>query len=262
MDFLTKYYDNYDAIKKQNDKSKEILQECEKIANKKKENNKKEEIELNNEIYIKKNEILIFNKEKLDLSLSITLENLKNINIYEIYKKIYDIDNKILCIKDRLDSMEAYLRKIISRDIFPHGNNIFEIALLYYDISVKIGIEWKHYIYTWTVLGYKCIYPKHALDYIQYKKDIKTSKFLMINIEKKLKLEGKNIYIMNEDAWIYEINNYLHENNITIDENLVFRPYKSNKNDIQYYRITKNNLINSEIDYDVIDYSFLFEYDS
>ena len=249
MNFFNKY------IKNQNDKSKEILEEYERMMNEKNEKNKKEEIELNNEIHMKENEISILNKEKLELNSSITLENLKNINIYEIYKKIYAIDDKILYLEDRLDSMEAYLRKIKSRNIYPH--TIFDFALLYYNISLKIGIEWKHYIYTWTILGYKCVYPKHALDYIQYKKDIKTSKYLMMNIENKLKLENKNIYIMDEDAWIYEINNFLDENNITIDENIVFRPYK---NDIQYYRITKNDLIN--IDYDVIDYSFLFECDS
>ena len=266
----------YELIKKQNDKSKEILEEYERIAQEKRENNKKEEKDVINEIKAKENEISILNKERFDLNSLIYSKNINNINTTEIVNKINDIDDKIEDLDTKMDSMEAYLRKVKSRDVYPHGNGLFGFALLYYDISQKLSIEWKNHIYTWTILGYKAVYPRHAIDYIEYKKDIETSKSLMIRIENKLRSAGKNIYELHKDVWITEINDYLKENNITIEDNIVFRPHKhnilrnkSNEDDVQYYRITKTDIINSEIDYDdidynVIDYSFLMdiEYES
>ena len=286
MNYTGDYYDyliettcnysdsDYELIKKQNKKSKEILEEYEKIAQEKRENNNKEEKDVINEIKAKENEISTLNKEKSDLNSSIYSKNRNNINTSDIVKRIDDIDDIIQDLEDKLDSMEAFLRKIKSRDIYPHGNGLFGFALLYYEISQKLGIEWKDPIYTWTILGYKVVYPKHAIDYIQYKKDIETSKSLMCVIENKLRSEGKNIYELDKDTWATEINNYLLENNIIIEDNIVFRPHKhnnlrneTNKDDVQYYRITKTDLINSEIDYDnidVIDYDFLMnmEYES
>lgn len=286
MNYTGDYYDyliettcnysdsDYELIKKQNKKSKEILEEYEKIAQEKRENNNKEEKDVINEIKAKENEISTLNKEKSDLNSSFYSKNRNNINTSDIVKRIDDIDDIIQDLEDKLDSMEAFLRKIKSRDIYPHGNGLFGFALLYYEISQKLGIEWKDPIYTWTILGYKAVYPKHAIDYIQYKKDIGTSKSLMCVIENKLRSEGKNIYELDKDTWATEINNYLLENNIIIEDNIIFRPHKhnnlrneTNKDDVQYYRITKTDLINSEIDYDnidVIDYDFLMnmEYES
>lgn len=286
MNYTGDYYDyliettcnysdsDYELIKKQNKKSKEILEEYEKIAQEKRENNNKEEKDVINEIKAKENEISTLNKEKSDLNSSFYSKNRNNINTSDIVKRIDDIDDIIQDLEDKLDSMEACLRKIKSRDIYPHGNGLFGFALLYYEISQKLDTEWKDPIYTWTILGYKAVYPKHAIDYIQYKKDIGTSKSLMCVIENKLRSEGKNIYELDKDTWATEINNYLLENNIIIEDNIIFRPHKhnnlrneTNKDDVQYYRITKTDLINSEIDYDnidVIDYDFLMnmEYES
>jgi hypothetical protein len=91
----------------------------------------------------------------------------------------------------------------------------------------------------------------------------------MTLIENKLRSEGTNIYQIYEDVWTREINNYLKENNITIEDDVVFRPHmnhnlknKNNEDDVFYYRITKTDLINYEINYEQFDYTMIIEYES
>ena len=242
---------DYEIIEKQNEKSKEIMNEYEKIAQEKRENKKKEEDVLILLIKAKENEIYLLKEED---------NKLRNKNNYT---QIDEIDEKIENLKAEINDIKNKLHKVHSIDVYPHGNGIYGFALLFYDISLKILIEWKEPIYVWTVLGFKLVYPKHAFDYIQYKKDIKKSKFLMKVIENKVRMENKNIYELHENDWIYEINNYLNEKNIIIEDDFIFRPPMNNifRNDdddnIQYYRITKNDLNNIDDDDDDFD---IFEY--
>lgn len=276
MNFASEYYDylidktlnysedQYDHIKIHNEKSKEILEEYERIANEKRENNKKEENELIQELNVKKKELSILNEVYTKL-------NRKDFDVNGFYEKQYEMNEKIEELEEDIEDIESKIDKIKSRNVYPHGNGLFGFALLYYDISQKIGFEWKHPIYTWTILGYKAVYPRHAIDYIQYKKDIEKSRSLMAVIENKLRMNGKNIYELHEDVWIDEINNYLKDNNITIEDDIVFRPHKNNifrnkqnEDDVQYYRITKTDLINSELECDDFDFEFFLnmEYES
>lgn len=74
----------------------------------------------------------------------------------------------------------------------------------------------------------------------------------------------KNCHEIFFSEWIDIINSFLEENNITVDDNVVFRPYyhndiktKEEYEQIEYFRITKEDLCLCE---DYIDYedSFLF----
>jgi hypothetical protein len=245
-DSLDNSNDDHEVIEKQNKKSKEILQEYEIIANEKRKSKIEDENELNSEIISKENEILKLSQK--------TYDDIDNDD------EIDDIEDEIDELKNELKDLKYKLGKVRSRDVYPHGNGIFGFALLYHEISHKINVEWKYPIYTWTILGYKLVYPKYAIDYIQYKKDIEKSKILMSTIENKLRKNGVRVYDQNEDFWINEINSYLKENNITVEDDIVFRPQMNDisksqvKDGVENYRITKSDLENYDNDYDDFDF--------
>lgn len=153
------------------------------------------------------------------------------------------------------------IKKLRSNQKYPHGNGIFGFALAYLEASKEINIEWSEYIYTWTVLGYKKVFPHHATDYIQYKEDIEKSSLMMSQIIHKLKRESKKYADFFYHEWVREINSYLQENNIIIDDNIVFRPpehkhFKIQDEDgIGYFRITKSDLEQTDDDE---EFDFMF----
>ena len=239
------FYDEYELIEKQNNKSKEIIDQYEKNAETKKE------------LYIneaKLLEIKINNLELENVSLKETTRNLlknkvKNFDLLDdqLHEQIDFNENEIHILKSKS-------KKLLSMDKYPHGNGIYGFALAYLEASQQINVEWVNYIWTWTILGYKKVYPSHAHSYIEYKKDIETSKDLMYKIVYYVRSKSKNPYKLFYDDWINEINAYLEENNITIDENIVFRPNiheilkKQHEETVEYYRITKSDLERKEDD--------------
>lgn len=212
----------------QNSKSKVILDEYERIADEKRKLYKIEEEQL-----------LLENK-----SLENEINKIEKLLVLNKYDKISELEEKIEQNNNMID-------KINARNIYPHGNGIYGFALLYYDISKKLNVEWKDYIYTYTILGYKKVYPEDAINYIEYQEDIKTSKELMKNIQDHLRSNDINYRELYWSDWIDYINNYISENNIILDDNIVFRPIMhssmmSDKDKLEYYRITKVDLENDE----------------
>lgn len=212
----------------QNSKSKVILDEYERIADEKRKLYKIEEEQL-----------LLENK-----SLKNEINKIEKLLVLNKYDKISELEEKIEQNNNMID-------KINARNIYPHGNGIYGFALLYYDISKKLNVEWNDYIYTYTILGYKKVYPEDAINYIEYQEDIKTSKELMKNIQDHLRSNDINYRELYWSDWIDYINNYISENNIILDDNIVFRPIMhssmmSDKDKLEYYRITKVDLENDE----------------
>jgi hypothetical protein len=129
---------------------------------------------------------------------------------------------------------------------------------MYYEISKKINIEWKEPIYTYTILGYKIVYPKDVTDYIEYQKDILTSKILMKDIQTNLIMKNINYRELFWSDWIEYIRDYIKENNIILDNDVVFRPIAHDtmiidKDKLEYYRITKDDLEKEDDEEDEMD---------
>lgn len=80
--------------------------------------------------------------------------------------------------------------------------------------------------------------------------DIKTSEELLKNIQDNLILKNINNKLFYSD-WIQFINTYINQYNIILDDNIVFRPIihesmRPDKDKLEYYRITKNDLEEKE----------------
>ena len=239
------FYEELEIIEKQNNKSKKIIEQYEKNA----ENRK--------QLYINESKLLDLKVNKLELeniSLKDTIENLIK-NKPENYDSLEDqLQEQIDVNEKEINILKSKSNKLLTMDKYPHGNGIYGFALAYLEASKEINIEWINYIWTWTILGYKKVYPSHAHSYIEYKKDIETSKDLMYKIVYYVRSKSKNPYQLFYDDWINEINSYLEENNITMDENVVFRPNiheilkKQHEEYVEYYRITKSDLEKKEDD--------------
>ena len=243
-----------EIIELQNSKSKEILDEYERIADEKREKYKREEDQLIGLNKLLEIEISKYKKYYLEISNSTSL------TYKDIYIEMSEIDEKIDKLNKEIEKNNTNIECIRSRDIYPHGNGIFGFALAYYDISKKINVEWKESIFTYTILGYKRIYPEDAINYIQYEKDIKTSKILMKKIQDNLMLNNINYRELFWYDWLNHIRDYIQKNNIILDNDVVFRPIVHNTmmmdNDkLEYYCITKNDLEkkDDESDEDEID---------
>lgn len=115
---MSSIFDLHDRIELQNSKSKEILDEYERIANEKRKKNKLEEDELFNQ------------------NLSLEKEIIKLTNSSNSLKNIYEDLNYI---QDRINSNIDKIEKVRSKDIYPHG--IYEFSLAYHNISKKLNIE-------------------------------------------------------------------------------------------------------------------------
>jgi hypothetical protein len=262
--------DLYEVINEQNNKSKEILLQYEKNANEKEKSkfNKINELNIEKVELIKK---LIFFQNDIDEDeIFEILDDEEDINIYKKYKisenDLYNKEYNITEILDKIKNIKKEINKIKKINKYPHGNGIFGFALEYLKASKEINVDWTEYIYTWTIKGYKKVYPKVAPKYIEYLEDIKTSNDIMYNIYDKLRKDKRNCHEIFYPEWIEIINSYLKENNITIDDDIVFRPYYHNNmiirddvdEDIDYYRITKEDLDNNYDDdddeFDFLDY--------
>ena len=206
-----------EIINIQNEKSKQIVNEYERKAQEKRDQYKKEENEW---------------KEKR--------------NIY--------LQEKKKCDYDQLDEIESHIEEctrkidfIHSKNIYPHGQGIYGFALMYHQIANDLQIEWKEYIWTWTLLGYKQIYPEDAIHYIQYQKDIQTSVSLMTRIYQTVYSNNHFRIDFFESDWINIIRKYIDEHAIVLDEKIIFRPpihssMKTDPDKDEYYRITKKML--------------------
>ena len=237
-----------EIIEIQNSKSKEILKEYERIADEKRQKYKKEEDDLRYQNKLLKIEISKYNDNYTQIC------NNTFITQKDIYIEISEIEEEINKLNNQIEENNKNIDHIRSRDIYPNGDGIFGFALAYHDISKKINVEWKDSIFTYTILGYKRIYPEDAINYIQYKEDIKTSQVLMRNIQTYLTLKNINYRELFWSDWIEHINNYIKDNNIILDDNIIFRPIIHDtmivdKDKSEYYRITKNDLEDKDDDY-------------
>jgi hypothetical protein len=216
----------------QNNKSKLIIDEYERNAEEKMKYIDEEKQKIKSELLLLKEKEETLN----DSDYENEIENIKCISL-NLLKKY-----------NKLDNINKY----------PHGNGIYGFALEYLDASNRINIEWKEYIWTNTILGYKKVYPQNAHDYIQYTNDIKTSNDIMKQIYTKLQSNKKDIYEIYFCEWCNIIKSFLEENNINIDENTVFRPYihrdMKQDDDVFDYRITKSDLSDelTDDDYDIL----------
>ena len=76
----------------------------------------------------------------------------------------------------------------------------------------------------------------------------------MYEIVNYIRSKKMNPYQLFFEDWLNEINSYLQDNNITIDENIVFRPNiheilkKQYEEHVEFYRITKSDLERKEED--------------
>lgn len=256
MSYITNHLDFHEMIDAQNSKSKKILDEYERIAVEKRENYKEEENVLHreNEEFKKKINDL---RDKID-----KINDLSN-KSKDKYKDVCDIHEIIDDLENQIETNNRKIDKIHSREIYPHGNGIYGFALAYHEISKKIDVEWTEPIWTWTIKGYKRVYPENATHYIQYKEDVKTSSQLLRDIERYLLLKNKNYRELFWSDWVLEINEYLKENNITLNDDVVFRPIIHDTmimdtDILEYYRITKSDLEDKddgeEDEYDYFDY--------
>lgn len=255
---MSSIMDFHEIIDEQNIKSKEILQEYERLADEKRQRYKKEANDILNKNKLLQKEIHSLKEEYDEINKSSLTYN-------EKYEKRSDIDEKIEELENQIEKNSYDIDRIESRDIYPHGNGIFGFALEYYNISKKINVEWKDSIFTYTILGYKRVYPEDATNYIQYQEDIKTSSSLMKDIQNSLTLKRINYRELFWSDWVEKINEYLKENNITIDDNIVFRPIIHDtmimdKDKLEYYRMTKNDLEETEEENDEIDMMDYFLY--
>ena len=97
-------------------------------------------------------------------------------------------------------------------------------------------------------MGYKKVYPKYAIDYIEYKKDVATSSNYMKEIINQLYAKKKDPNEIFYDDWLEIIKSYLKEKSITIDNTVVFRPplhrllCKDREDDVNHYRFTKEDI--------------------
>jgi hypothetical protein len=245
-------YDEYEIIEKQNNKSKDIIEQYEKNAKKRKESCMNEvkilEIEINN---LKTENKILEEKEKVILN-----SNIKDFELLDQLNEQMEKNQK------EINSLESKCGHLSSINKYPHGNGIYGFALAYLEASNEINIQWTNYIWTWTILGYKKVYPTHAHSYIEYKKDIETSQILMYKIVNYVRSKNKNPYQLFYDDWINEINSYLEEKNIEIDENIVFRPNiheilkEQHEEYVEYFRITKSDLEKKDDEDDDFDYFY------
>ena len=223
------YYEDYndrmdlmDKIESDNERSKNIIKEYERL------------ISLKNDLT--KNKIKELFAELKSLGACDCYEDYQ----YERYLEKHFDDEELSVIKKIANKIFSLERN----PPYPHGNGLFGFALVLKEASENIKEEWKYPIWMHTICDYKLVYPKHATDYIQYEKDINSpmSKELMNKI-----YEGKNIYEMLYVNWVEEIKKYLTENSITISEETVFRPHlhsylreSRDKDDLHYERVTKS----------------------
>lgn len=241
--------DDFDLIDHQNSKSKEILLQYEKNAIEREKNKltKMDDLKsilINNEKQLKHYEEL----EEFD-----SYENNELDENNDFFKKINYLKNEIKDIKREINNTNKINK-------YPHGNGIFGFALEYLQAAKEINIKWIEHIYTWTIIGYKKVYPINAIQYLEYEEDIKTSNHIMNQIYHKLSLEKINYYQIYFSKWIDIINEFLKENNITIEDNVVFRPHyhrdmimEEDYEQIEYYRITKEDLCSNDEDYEDSD---------
>lgn len=248
-----------ELIEQQNSKSKEILDEYERIADEKRTKFKEEEDDLINQNKLLEIEISKYN------DIYSQINNDTSITYKDRYIELSETDEKIDDLKYKIKKNNQFIDRIRSRDVYPHGNGIFGFALAFHEISKNINIEWKDSIFTYTILGYKRIYPEDATNYIQYIEDIKTSKELMKQIQDSLTYKNINYRELFYGDWILHINNYICDNNIILDDNIVFRPIIHenmimDKDKLEYYRITKDDLDEKEEDDNEEIDNFIDEY--
>lgn len=253
-----------DVIEDQNQKSKEIIDQYEKNAEMKeilkkekilliKEEKKKFNDEIN-EINDKISKIEIEKNKKVILKIKYKIDKKKNIQkeINEMNEILDTLSMHKESIEKNIEKKNCEIDKIKSISKYPHGNGIFGFAVEYLEASKEINIEWKDFIYTWTMIGYKKIYPHQAHNYIQYQKDLELSSKIMNNIYKDLRENNKFINEINLFDWIKIISKYVKKNNIELDNKIVFRPpicrsqrkkdYEDDK-DLEFHKIKKDDLI-------------------
>jgi hypothetical protein len=237
---------DFDLIDNQNSKSKEILLQYEKNAIEREKNKLTKMNDLKNELMNDEKKLKHYEElEEFDAYENNELDENNN-----FFKKFKDLKNGIKDIKCEINKTNKINK-------YPHGNGIFGFALEYLQAAKEINIKWIEHIYTWTIIGYKKVYPINATQYLEYEEDIKTSSHIMNQIYHKLSIEKINRYQIFFSRWIDIINEYLKENNITINDNVVFRPHYHNDmimeedyEQVEYYRITKEDLCSVDEDYE------------
>lgn len=237
---------DFDLIDNQNSKSKEILLQYEKNAIEREKNKLTKINDLNN--------VLINNEKQLK-----NYEELEEFDAYE-NNELDENNNffeKFKYLKNEIKDIKREINKTNKINKYPHGNGIFGFALEYLQAAKEINIKWIEHIYTWTIIGYKKVYPINATQYLEYEADIKTSSHIMNQIYHKLSCDKINYYQIFFSRWIDIINDYLKENNITIGDNVVFRPHyhrgmimEEDYEQVEYYRITKEDLFSAGEDYE------------
>jgi len=227
------YSDALDKIENENKKSANILIEYERIVKKVNDNVKNEINEYNQQIKLLRSE-----SDTLNNSRNSYLNNSDDSDISD------DSDDENY---DEIINLKKQINRLKSKSVYPHGNGIFGFALVLQEAAKNINEEWKHYIWIYTIYGYKKVYPKYATNYIEYKKDTETSDKYMTKIINELCSEKRDVNEIFYDDWIIIINSYIEKNSIILDEDIVFRPplhsiLIEDKEDINYYRIKKEDL--------------------
>lgn len=247
-------HDFYELIQLENEKSKDILEEYEKNMKDLKTSYLKEAEEIDETIKSFKNKLLILQSETEETEDSESPDS-ETTETDDVYLDDEDIEEKI---KITIKYLERKSYALKEQNPHPHGNGLFGFALAYAEAARNIGVEWVHPIWTWTILDYKRVYPRHSIDYLRYQEDIKTpdSEKIMKNIINDLRDEKRNPHEIFYGEWIDIINKYLTKKSITISDETVFRPplhlshSETRKDDVNFERITKSDLVETEGDCD------------
>jgi len=227
MSYIGDYLEAYEKLDEHNKKSENILKEYDRIikeTNSIIENNIKECLEkiksIRNKSDNNKNESE--DDESYDESYEENYEEIKN-------------------LRKRLNNLKSGLP-------YPHGNGIFGFAVVLHEAANNINEKWENFIWIRTIMGYKKVYPKYAIDYIEYKKDVATSSNYMKDIINQLYAQKKDPNEIFYDEWLEILKSYLKENSISIDNTVIFRPplhrilCKDREDDVNYYRFTKEDI--------------------
>jgi hypothetical protein len=158
----------------------------------------------------------------------------------ENYEELKKLDRQIYTLKHNLP--------------YPHGNGIIGYATALANAAEKLGTEWKHPVWVWTILNeYKKIFPHYLTNHLQWKKDMATSSTIMNRIQSEL---PATLVERDKYQWIDVIRSYFKSHNIEIAdvaEDVVFRPRMhydeiTDRDDVNYYSITKEDLVEEEYD--------------
>jgi hypothetical protein len=231
MSYIGDYLEAFEKLDEHNKKSENILKEYDRIIKEKNtiiDNNIKECLEKIKSLRNKSD-----NKEESEDEFD-----------DESYEENYE---EIKNLRKRLNNLKSGLP-------YPHGNGIFGFAVVLHEAANNINEKWEHFMWIRTIMGYKKVYPKYAIDYIEYKKDVATSSNYMKDIINQLYAQKKDPNEIFYDDWLEIIKSYLKENSITIDNTIVFRPplhrilCKDREDDVNYYRFTKEDIEFSQTD--------------